>query len=202
MEQEKNKNGVNLLLIFIIVILAVLCVLLATGTIKLKTNEVSNITGNNNQIADNNVTFDLDKLNKYKNYDGSYGKTKVFSLTDDTNKVYAVSLSLNGKVRVCYDTTCNYISNVDNVVDLIQMSVPAQVEYFKYYILQSNGDLYEYELTGVKKSNFKAKKNTTASNVVKITNISYNDIKNAGGCNAILAITKDAQYIEINAECV
>ncbi len=201
MGQEKNKNGVIILLVVLVIILVILCLLFATGTISFKENEVDNVI-DNNQIVENDVTFDLDKLSKYKNYDDSYGKIKVFSLTDDTNKVYTISLSLNGKVRVCYDTTCNYISNVNNAVDLIQMSVPAQVEYFKYYILQSNGDLYEYELTNVKKAIFEAKKNITAFNVVKIMNISYNDIKNAGGCNAILAITKDNQYIEINSECV
>ena len=56
MEQEKNKNGVNLLLIFIIVILAVLCVLFATGTISLKSNEVTD--GSGNQTSENTNTED------------------------------------------------------------------------------------------------------------------------------------------------
>ncbi len=51
MEQGKNKNGVNLLLVFIIVILAALCVLFATGTIKLNSKETANES--NNQISDN-----------------------------------------------------------------------------------------------------------------------------------------------------
>ena len=42
MKQEKNKNGINLLLIFIVVILAVLCVLFAIGTISFKSNEITN----------------------------------------------------------------------------------------------------------------------------------------------------------------
>ena len=56
MEQEKNKKGVNLLLIFIIVILAVLCVLFATGTISLKSNEVTD--GSDNQTNENTNTED------------------------------------------------------------------------------------------------------------------------------------------------
>ena len=56
MEQEKNKNGVNLLLIFIIIILALLCVLFATGTISLKSNEVTD--GSDNQTSENTNTED------------------------------------------------------------------------------------------------------------------------------------------------
>ena len=51
MEQEKNKNVSNLLFIFIIVVLAVLCVLFATGTIKINSKETANES--NNQISDN-----------------------------------------------------------------------------------------------------------------------------------------------------
>ena len=61
MEQEKNKNVSNLLFIFIIVVLAVLCVLFATGTIKLNSKETAN--DSNNQISDNtnvdNTSTDL-----------------------------------------------------------------------------------------------------------------------------------------------
>ena len=51
MEKEKNKNGVIILLIVIIVILTVLCVLLATRTISLKSQAVINENGK--QTSDN-----------------------------------------------------------------------------------------------------------------------------------------------------
>ena len=53
MEQEKNNQGVIVLLVIIIVILLTLVVLLATGTISFKSE-----TSSNNQTADNNQIFD------------------------------------------------------------------------------------------------------------------------------------------------
>lgn len=63
MEQEKNKNGVIIFLVALVVILAVLCVLFATGTISLKANEVTNRS--NNQPKENANTGDnsTDSLN-------------------------------------------------------------------------------------------------------------------------------------------
>jgi len=54
-ENQKNNKGVISLLIVIIVILSVLCVLFATGTITLKSNDVDN-SGTNENINDNNQT--------------------------------------------------------------------------------------------------------------------------------------------------
>ena len=54
MEQEKNNKGVNLLLVILVAVLAVLCVLFATGTINLKSNEVTD--GNGNQSSENTKT--------------------------------------------------------------------------------------------------------------------------------------------------
>ena len=55
MEQEKNKNGVNLLLIVIIVILVVLCVLFATGTINHSINSTKTNENGENTITENEV---------------------------------------------------------------------------------------------------------------------------------------------------
>ncbi len=52
MEKEKNNYSVNVLLIFIIIILAIFCVLFATGTINLNNSQNSE---NNEQIADDNT---------------------------------------------------------------------------------------------------------------------------------------------------
>ena len=53
MEQEKNKNGLIILLAMLVVILAVLCVLFATGTISLKSQE-NNSASNNDSVVNNN----------------------------------------------------------------------------------------------------------------------------------------------------
>ncbi len=61
MEREKNKNGVSILLRLIIIVLAILCVLFATGTIKLNSKET--VDENNNQTGENsnvnNTSTDL-----------------------------------------------------------------------------------------------------------------------------------------------
>ena len=50
MEQGKNKNGIIALLVVLVIILAVLCVLFATGTISFKNNEIDNTKNINQQI--------------------------------------------------------------------------------------------------------------------------------------------------------
>ncbi len=61
MEREKNKNGVSILLRLIIIVLAILCVLFAIGTIKLNSKET--VDENNNQTSENsnvnNTSTDL-----------------------------------------------------------------------------------------------------------------------------------------------
>ena len=92
MEQEKNKNGTNLLLIFIIVILAVLCVLFATGTISFKTadkcvNENTN-TQTSNNTNDLNNTIDNDLLGTY------------YLSNDNDKDEYYFTLKSDGKVDI------------------------------------------------------------------------------------------------------
>ena len=73
MENQKNKNGVIILLIVIIAILAVLCMLLGTGAINFKSsaqnsNEQSNtdeqtITNDNDSIANNSGNTNQNVIN-------------------------------------------------------------------------------------------------------------------------------------------
>lgn len=53
MEQEKNINRVNLLLVFVTIFLAILCVLFVTGTISFTNNKTNNNSVNSNQPIDN-----------------------------------------------------------------------------------------------------------------------------------------------------
>lgn len=56
MEQEKNNNGVIILLVVIIAILAVLCVLFATGTISLS----KNTSNDSQQASESNQQTNID----------------------------------------------------------------------------------------------------------------------------------------------
>lgn len=210
MEKEKNGKGFLVLLIIIIGVLLILCILFATDTISLNSdNAASNITEVDNNDTSNNIVtkknnlLDLSKLEKYKNYDGTYGTKKIFSPSNDgTDELYNIKLSLDGKVSVCDNNGCNNISNTNDVIDIAQMVIAGEVELWKYYILQDNGDVYCYELENYKKGNYTATKVTNVSNIVELVNFSYNDQKNAGGLWGILAITQDNQYIEIDTEGV
>lgn len=68
MENQKNNSGVIVLLIVIVVILSALCILLATGTISFKSNEVNTNKPNDN-LTDNNQTDEdtnIDITKKFK----------------------------------------------------------------------------------------------------------------------------------------
>lgn len=102
MEQGKNKNGVNLLLIFIIVTLAVLCVLFATGTISLKSNETGN-NQSNGVVVDNGI--DLDKLEQIYNILGI-----------DNNEITSLNHCLNYNL-----STNDYLNNSKKIFSLYAM---------------------------------------------------------------------------------
>ena len=61
MENQKNNKGVIALLIVIIIILSALCILFATGTISLKSNDADNNKTNPNV---NDIIGDGQKENK------------------------------------------------------------------------------------------------------------------------------------------
>ena len=97
MENQKNNKGVIALLIVIIVILSALCVLFATGTISLKSNNVDNNETNQNVIDDNNEN-NISKLDSSKEwvYDANYNlptnKESYYGYSDHTKLISASDL--------------------------------------------------------------------------------------------------------------
>lgn len=92
MENQKNNKGVIALLIVIIVILSALCVLFATGTITLKSNDVdNNETNTNNNDIYNNLTIVLDdNPNSNKVYTETimaHNKNEVLSVSSSEIKL-------------------------------------------------------------------------------------------------------------------
>ena len=215
MESQKNNKGIIVLLIIIIVILFALCILFATGIINFRTIKNNNLNLSDNKIYTNNndistnsnlkkhSLLDLSKLEKYKNYDGSYGAKEIYiPRNSDSNEFYNIKLLLDGKVVVCNNESCNNISNTNDVIDIKEMVIAGRVEMWKYYILQDNGDVYRYELGNCNNGIYTATKLTNISNVIELVSFSYNNQKNAGGLWGIFAITQDNQYIEIDREGV
>ena len=109
MGQEKNKSGVNLLLIFIIVILAVLCVLFATGTINLE---------NGTKCTHESGGSESTKFYSYSDLTGLY--THSVSVTD-------IDYTLYNKLYLFDDGTFAY-----------ELAYPARYGYIGNYIIDGN----------------------------------------------------------------
>ena len=100
MESQRNNKGVIILLIIVIVILSVLCILFATGTISLKSNDVDNkenVDSNTTKNTIENVEIEilsLDNVNiteNSPNHKMSVNGTMRLSFNQD--KFIAVVLS-------------------------------------------------------------------------------------------------------------
>ena len=126
MEQEKNKNVVITLLVVIIVILLALVILFATGTISLKSNEVTDNSGNqtneNTNTNDNNQT-DSTNSNKYTTKSMSNANFDIFwdgtehelSIVDGKLVVAKKPIgTLNNAVFTQYQDMAKVISDVDD----------------------------------------------------------------------------------------
>ena len=202
MENKKNNKGIIVLLGVVVVILSILCVLFATGTISFKSNDVGNTNENfeNNKIEENYIEksalLDKTKIEKYKNGDGTYGTQKSFVETN-----YNTHLNLIGEVKVCYQSDCHKITNLNNVVDMLKWTVAGAGEAQKVLFLLDNGDLYSYAYEDYSNNNFEAKKIEGISNVDRIIDFSYSGKEKGGNWGAI-AITKNNEYIEIYRESI
>lgn len=122
MEQEKNKNGLIILLVVLVIILSVLCVLFATGTISLKPNKSNNTEDNTNET---NVKSDVNKYTT-ENLKGAYTFVSE-EMTSNTGDKYTASYYLtlysNGlyEYRMATFAPFGYIGNYvinDNKITL------------------------------------------------------------------------------------
>ena len=100
MEQEKNKNGLTILLAVLVVILIVLCVLFATGTISF--NETGN-SQSKGDVVDSNI--DLYKLEEIYNILGI-----------DNNETRSLNHCLNYNL-----STNDYLNNSKKIFSLYAM---------------------------------------------------------------------------------
>jgi hypothetical protein len=148
------------------------------------------------QNTKKSTLLDKTKIEKYKNGDGSYGTQKSFVETN-----YNTHLSLIGEVKVCYQSDCHKITNLNNVVDMLKWTVAGAGEAQKVLFLLDNGDLYSYAYEDYNNKNFEAKKIEGISNVDRIVEFSYSG-KGKGGNWGAIAITKNNEYIEVYRESI
>ena len=144
-------------------------------------------------VRETSKVLDLSKLSNYKNYDDSYGELKNFY-----DGVYSISLSLDGKVKVCKESDCNYLTNLNNVVDMVKMEFVGVEEEQQYYFLLDNGEVYNYGLININDGMFEGIKIESIENVDRLINYTYGKRQYAGKVWGIIAITKDGEYIELS----
>lgn len=125
MENQNNNRGLIALLIVIIVILSALCILLATGTISFKSNDVDNNETNQNvNMNDNDNKFEYD----YKSIKGLYKYTSE-TMKDENGNEYEASYNL-----YLYDNgTFNY-----------RMATMVPYGYMGNYIIEDNTIVLNY----------------------------------------------------------
>ena len=214
MENQKNNKGVIVFLTILVIVLTVLCVLFATGTIdlsnKVKTNDTSN---NSNQETTIKYFYNVKDLKvkalpEYQVFADISKNTNVVEKVDfGLEKDCAAFLDLSGNVTVQkYSKSANDkgISgklNVTGVIDVVQFNIPAMEADQLLYLLTDNGNVYYYRIGDIEKNSFNATKVENVSNVKKIFISNYSKA-NAGGSWALFAITGNNDCVMIKGESV
>ena len=209
---ENKNNTIIILLIIVIAILSTLLILTMTGTLNLnnkETNKNLNNTQNNEVMTEEKTSqeiIDINKLN-YNNKDISQATTEEFYINgvDGNNYSYTISLLLSGKLKIgTYNNNIandDYISNVNNIIDIIKYSIPGQPEEQLIYMLDNNGDVYYYRVGDSIEKKYTATKVDNVSNVKKL--FLYSASKpNAGARWELVAITNENECIMIKSEGV
>ena len=166
---------------------------------KSETQDVNEVTFNNERIS----VLDMVKENIHIS---SVGINSIYPLYN-----YDISLLSSGNVEIYYlgmsstnsqERKTEILSNVSNVVDIIQLNVAGTPEEQLIYMLQSNGDVYYYKVGDSVKGNYSATKVDDVSNVKKLFIYAYPAMKNAGGSWAIVAIKDNNETVALRVEGV
>lgn len=224
MESKKNK-GVIISLIIVIVILMALLGLSFAGVLKLEKNVFSKT--NDTEVPKEEAMvevkeekksenlFDVIDVNEidYNDKDLSEASVEQFSINrygdelDVVDYSYIVTMNLSGNVKV--DTTDEkgnsyngYLSNVNNVVDMIHFSVAGKSDDQIIYMLVANGDVYYYKVGDSINKKYEATKVSFVSRVKRL--FIYVPVLNkpAGGSWTLLALDENNEVTELNSGSV
>lgn len=189
MESQKNNKIVILLLVVIIVILSVLCVLFATGTISLKSND--------NDVDNNEINENVNEENNDNN-SNNYIKTindKVrINVTQDYNEYAEISIEQGNFVVSTSKYKTEVVNNV--ITETKVESYPGVTKTFSikgekvkyitsmYYqpgantyvvVLTESGNVYVNNIVAIDKTvdalnNFKKTEYSNVQGIIKIDN--------------------------------
>lgn len=204
MEQEKNKNGVIILLVAFIIILTILCVLFATNTISFNSNSVNNSNQSNGEAIENNNETDI---------------TNSAEQNENSNSKYAIKSMTNAKFNIFWDNTEHEIKISDGklVVEGNVFSITNErIKYFYFnsyqcghgtvlYYLTESGNVYvtnmsanENNLKMESLNNFKKLNYSNVTDIVVIQNDNYG--KALDDVSGMTDNVKEYLYALVNGE--
>ena len=207
---EKNNKGLMILVAILSVIILGLVGYITYDKVinveecndKVADNEKNNVGENNNEII-------LEGIEKFKNYDGTYGSIVNENVEicdtdgkDVTCKEYYIFSGIDGKITIKNsDRSKTYQLDISNVIDIKCYNGGLYDGKDELFILTSNGDVYNYKLSNLIKEKFDLVK-LDLTNVNSVKEVSYSAHEQAGGCTNIIAITNDNKYIKLLGSCM
>ncbi len=118
MEQEKNNKGVIALFVVLVIILAVLCVLFATGTISFKNKiDGDNQTAENNDGITNNLKVIID--DNHNNAEYTYTKNVITQNGNETLFANQKEIKLGNKQILKLEDGPQYVRQVSVYNDVV-----------------------------------------------------------------------------------
>ena len=173
----------------IIIILAILCVLFATNKINL--NDSVEDSKDTEEVGNNISDEEIDTKKLYSIGEGEFTFIKRIYYGDNS-----FGITPDGRVLIGFD---NYINGVNKAKDIIIFD--NILKGTTLYILDYNGQLYQYDLKNIEANIFEVEKNEKYNNVRRI--FEYQTLKkNAGGCMRLIIIDNNNNYQEIDSNCV
>ena len=168
----KKENIIIIVLSLVIISLVVFVVLLGTG--KISFNKCNCSTTNED-------TIDVSKLEEI-------GKGDFNIIKSARTKYFVVNLLSNGKVMFDVDRE---LTNINNAIDI------AYDTEENLYILTKDGSIYKYFGGISRESSLEATKLNDYKDIKKIVEYSTRG-KASGGCDYIITIDKNNNYIKLS----
>lgn len=187
MEKEK-KSGLE----YVIIGLSILVVLLVGYII------FDKIFSDNDNSSNNSKLLELSKLEKYKNYNGSYGTVESLYFSDEDGKNYILSLSMDGTVYNGNYGEGEVINNVSDVIDIISFNGDmGEVNTKKCFMLTASGDVYAYNIVDLFNGVYEAYKVEDVKNVDRLVGFRYSLSEAASGTWGVIAVLENGEYVEL-----
>ena len=193
MEKQKNNKVVITLLVAIIVILSVLCILFATGTISLNTNKVNDNNTNEN-ITDNGQNNQEENNNEKIDESNFIRETRITlveepACTGNSSPLIA-NIESDGNISIAQNKGAEKIK-VGNAKYLYRVGIIACANIRLYYITEDKG-LYVVDHPSAGKSNQKGTK-VSSSKIIEFLGEEHRD---DGSYLKVLTENKTIEYIK------